>query len=284
MTSDLTLDVPESPAQRRARRLKRLVRNALLLVLTYFAVVGLARLSHRYVLYQAPDDAAASSLPDGATLLTVQAADGAAVHALEFAGSSPRTVVHFHGNAETADQNAALAHLLVKKGLSVVLVEYRGYGRSKGASSNEAGLYFDAEAVLAELARRGTRPDDIVLWGQSLGGGVATEMAARGRGARVILVAPFTSTVDLAQSSVPFLPGSLVMGDRYDNAAKAPAITMPVLVVHGDSDTVIPLAQGKRLAASFPHATFREVPMGTHTNLYKNTTTFGVLADFAKAP
>lgn len=282
--TDLTLDVPETAAQRRARRLKRILRNALFLVLTYFAVVGLARLLHRYVLYQAPDDAPANTLPDGATLLTVQAADGVAVHALEFSGSSRRTVVHFHGNAETADQNATLAHLLVKQGLSVVLVEYRGYGRSKGAASSETGLYVDAEAVLADLARRGKGPADIVLWGQSLGGGVATEMAARGRGARLVLVAPFTSTVDLAQSSVPFLPGSLVMADRYDNAAKAPAITMPVLVVHGDSDTVIPLAQGKRLGELFPHATFREVPMGTHTNLYKNTTTFGVLADFAKAP
>ncbi len=282
--TDLTLDVPETASQRRLRRIKRIVRNALFLLLTYAAVVGLARLLHRFVLYQPPDDVVASTPPEGARVLSVQAADGVGVHAIAFAGSSPRTVVHFHGNAETADQNATLARLLVKRGLGVVLVEYRGYGRSKGASANEAGLYQDAEAILAELARQGTGPSDVVLWGQSLGSGVATEMAARGRGGRLVLVAPFTSTVDMAQTSVPFLPGSLVMADRYDNASKAAAIDMPVFIVHGDSDAVVPFAQGQRLGTLFPHATFREVPMGTHSNLYRNTTTLDALVEFAKAP
>lgn len=279
---DHVIEIPETAAERRLRRLKRVGRNLLFLLLTYAAVVVLARLLHRQVLYQAPGEVPPPTPPQGATLRTVQAADGVTVHALELAGSAPRTVVHFHGNAETADQNATLARLLVKHGLSVVLVEYRGYGRSKGSSANEAGLYHDAEAVLSDLRARGKRPSDIVLWGQSLGSGVATEMARRGHGERLVLVAPFTSTVDLAQSSVPFMPARLIMVDSYDNLAKAPALSLPVYVVHGDSDTVIPLAHGKRLAAAFPHAELREVPMGTHENLYRNTTTFEALVDFAK--
>lgn len=279
---DHVLDIPETAAERRIRRLKRVARNALLLLLTYGVVVLAARLLHRYVLYQAPDEAPAATPPPGTTVLSVQAADGVTVHALEMVGSSPRTVVHFHGNAETADQNATLARLLNKHGLGVVLVEYRGYGRSKGASANEAGLYADAEAVLLDLKRRGKGADEIVLWGQSLGSGVATEMARRGYGQRLVLVAPFTSTTDLAQSSVPFLPASLIMLDTYDNVAKAPSMQLPVQIVHGDSDTVIPLAHGKRLAATFPHAELREVPMGTHENLYRNTTTFDLLVAFAK--
>ena len=292
---DHVLEAPETPGQRRIRRLKRFARGVLVLAFTYGVVVLAARVLHRYVLYQPPEQDVAAPAPAGATLLTLQTSDGVSVHALELAGSSGRVVVHFHGNAETADQNATLGRLLQKHGLGVVLVEYRGYGRSAAgaqrlalpgvsaapAAPHEAGLYADAEAVLADLAARGTRPENIVLWGQSLGTGVATEMARRGRGQRLVLVAPFTSTVAMAQASVPFLPGALVMTDTFDSLSKAPALTLPVYVVHGDSDTVIPLEQGKRLAAAFPHAELREVPMGTHVNLYKNTTTFDALVAFA---
>lgn len=275
------LELTETPAQRRARRIRQLVRSVLFAVLTYAAVVLVARLLHRRVLYQPPDEAGVAELA-GATTLTLRARDGVVVHAFEFAGAGPRTVVHFHGNAETADQNATLAKLLGKQGLGVVLVEYRGYGASKGVRPDEQGVYRDAEAVLDDLVARGKTPADIVLWGQSLGSGVATEMARQGRGARLVLVAPFTSTVDMARASVPFLPASLVMQDTFDNVGKAPLLPLPVSIAHGDSDTVIPFAQGKRLSETFPHAEFREVPMGTHTNLYKDATTFQRLVEFAK--
>lgn len=273
------IEIPETAAQRRLRRLKRIVINLLLVAATYGLVVLAARLLHRQVVYQ-PPAAEAATLDPSVNVIEAHANDGVTVHALEVAGRSATTVVHFHGNAETADQNLALAHRLSKHGLRVVLVEYRGYGRSKGDASTETGLYADAEAILAELERRGTAPRDIVLWGQSLGTGVATEMARRGRGSKLVLVAPFASTTALAQSSVPFLPASLVMVDAFDNLAKAPSIALPVLVVHGDADTVIPLEHGKRLAAAFPHAELREVGGGTHENLYKNVSTFDALVAF----
>src|SRR6185295_12777491 len=119
------------------------------------------------------------------------------------------------------------AREMKKRGFAVVLVEYRGYGRSRGTSPDERGLYDDAAAVLDVLAARGIGPDRIVLWGQSLGTGVAAEMARRGRGSRLVLVAPFTSTVAMAKRIVPFLPASMVMGDRYDTLSKAPDIAAP---------------------------------------------------------
>jgi uncharacterized protein len=279
--ADLEALSRETPAQRRKRRLKKLGLNLVFAACAYGVIVLGARLLHRRVLYQPPDDAA-DTLPEGAVLLTARAADGVAVNALEFdAPKSTRTIVHFHGNAENVESNATLAREMKKRGFSVVLVEYRGYGRSRGTSPTEEGLYLDATAILDLLATRGIGPDRIVLWGQSLGTGVATEMAKRGRGTRLALVAPFTSTVDMAQRIMPVLPGSMVMTDKFDSLSKAPAITLPTLVVHGDIDDVIPFEQGERLSKAFPHGNFLKVQEGRHDNLYKTTSVLVALANHA---
>jgi uncharacterized protein len=268
----------ETPKQRWMRRLRKAGFNMLFAALAYGLIVVGARLLHRRVLYQPPDDEK-QELPEGATLLTAKASDGVAVNALEFANpKATRTVVHFHGNAETVDANAFLAREMKKRGFAMVLVEYRGYGRSQGTRPDEQGLYDDASAMLDLLAARGVGPDRIVLWGQSLGTGVATEMARRGRGSRLVLVAPFTSTVAMARRIVPVLPASLVMVDRFDTLAKAPAIAVPTLVVHGDIDDVIPFEQGEIVSHAFPNGTFLKIPEGRHDNLYKSTTVLNALA------
>jgi len=260
----------ETPSERWRRRAIRFASRSLLAVAAYGLVVLAARLLHRHVVYQPPDDAPAA-LPEGAALFTARAADGVEARALAFdAPKSIRTVVHFHGNAETADHNEWLARALVKQGLSVLLVEYRGYGRSRAAPPTEEGLYLDAAALLDALAARGVGPDRVVLWGQSLGTGVAAEMAFRRRGARLVLIAPFTSTVDLARHAVPLLPMSWIMVDRFDTLSKAPSIDAKAVVVHGDLDDVIPEEEGERVSRALPNATFIEVPQGQHTNLYRS--------------
>jgi alpha-beta hydrolase superfamily lysophospholipase len=272
----------ETPKQRWKRRLKKAGLNILFAAVAYALIVVGARLLHRRVLYQPPSDEEAQELPEGAALLTARAADGVMVNALEFANpKATRTIVHFHGNAETASANAFLAREMKKRGFATVLVEYRGYGRSKDTRPDEQGLYDDAAAVLDALAARGVGPDRVVLWGQSLGTGVAAEMARRGRGARLVLVAPFTSTVAMARRIVPVLPASLVMVDRFDTLAKAPEIAAPTLVVHGDIDDVIPFEQGEAVRHALPHGTFLKVPEGRHDNLYKSTTVLNALATHA---
>lgn len=268
----------ETPAQRRKRRLKKAGLNIVFAVTAYALMVLGARLLHRRVLYQPPNEDD-TKVPDGATLLTARAADGVAVNAFDFdLPTATRTIVHFHGNAETASANAFLGREMRKRGFAAVLVEYRGYGLSKDASPNEEGLYLDAAAILDVLAARGVGPDRIVLWGQSLGTGVAAEMAKRGRGGRLVLVAPFTSTVDMASRVAPFFPASMVMVDRFDTLSKAPDISAPALVVHGDIDDVIPFEQGERVSKALPHGTFLKVPEGRHDNLYKSTSVLTALA------
>ncbi|MDB5216902.1 MAG: hypothetical protein JWO86_4829 [Myxococcaceae bacterium] len=281
MTASLEATLRETPKQRWIRRLKKAGLNIVFAAMAYALMVLAARLLHRRVLYQPPDDASAE-LPEGATLLTAKAADGVPVNALVFDNPrATRTIVHFHGNAETAEANAFLAREMKKRGFATVLVEYRGYGRSKGTSPTEEGLYLDAAAVLDALAARGLKPADIVLWGQSLGTGVAAEMAKRERGARLVLVAPFTSTVDMASRVIPFMPVSMVMIDRFDTLSKAPGIAAPALVVHGDIDDVIPFEQGEKVSKALPHGTFLKVPEGRHDNLYKSLSVIGALASHA---
>jgi pimeloyl-ACP methyl ester carboxylesterase len=106
-------------------------------------------------------------------------------------------------------------------------------------------------------------------------------MAKRERGARLVLVAPFTSTVDMASRVIPFMPVSMVMIDRFDTLSKAPSIAAPALVVHGDIDDVIPFEQGEKVSKALPHGTFLKVPEGRHDNLYKSLSVIGALASHA---
>lgn len=271
-------------SEKRWRRVLKILAKLALAVAVYGVLVVAARFLHRRVLYQPPDGDVKAALPEGAALLTTKAADGVDVHALEFvAPKAKRTLVHFHGNAETADDNASLAREFVKKGFSIVLVEYRGYGRSRGTSPTEEGLYADASAVLDLLKTRGASTNDIVLWGQSLGTGVAVEMARQNRGSRLVLVAPLTSTVDLANRVAPFFPLSFVMADKFDTISKAPSIAFPTLVVHGDIDDVIPFEEGERVSQALPKATLLKVPEGRHDNLYKSVTVTSAIAAHASA-
>jgi fermentation-respiration switch protein FrsA (DUF1100 family) len=234
----------------------------------YVLACAVGHIGYRAILYPAPQkDWGQPSL--GARVLELRAADGVQVHAIELANpAASRTVVYFHGNGEVMGDELWMAERLVKRGFAVVLAEYRGYGRSKGPSPSEDGLYADATAVLDDLAARGVGADRVVLWGASLGTGVAVEMARRGRGAALVLVSPYTSIVDMAARMTPFLPVGLLVGDRFDNAAKAPSLTLPAVVVHGMDDEVVPFAMGERIAVAIHGSRFERVARGHHMDCF----------------
>lgn len=240
---------------------------ATLLVLWLVATAAGAAF-YRALLYPAPG----RSAPSNAITRTFVASDGVAVRALVFpiregAGSQPqRTVVCFHGNGEVAENNVWLAEALNARGLAVVLVEYRGYGGSAAAGKpTEAGLYADATAVLDGLA---LPPERVVLYGQSLGTGVATEMATRGRGTRLVLLAPYTSIPAVASRWVPILPVGLFIRDRYDNLKKAPQLSLPTLIAHGDADVVVPYDMGVTLSETIRGARLLTLRGSHHNDLF----------------
>jgi len=256
-----------SPSRPSRRPIVSLVLVTVLAV--YIAVCVFARLGYRALLYPAPA-APAPVVPPGAAMLALRAADGAPVHALQFPppDDRARTVVLFHGNGETIANGVDLAEDLGHRGLGVVLVEYRGYGVSRDAARpSEAGLYADASAVLDALDTQGIGPERVVLAGISLGTGVASEMAKRGRGASLILVSPYTSISAMAHRAAPFLPAGL-LPDRFDTLGRARDIHVPTLVIHGNADEVVPFAMGQAVAKAIPGATLHVVLGGHHNDLF----------------
>jgi fermentation-respiration switch protein FrsA (DUF1100 family) len=237
------------------------------LAAAYALVCLVARLSYRFFVYPAPPPHRVPA--SGAERLALRASDGHVVTALWFPPRlGARVVACFHGNGETADDDIPFARDLLERGLGALLVEYRGYGASAAGTPTEEGLYLDAEAALDEAARRGFGPERVALWGTSLGTGVAAEMARRGRGTRLVLVAPFTSLRNVASRTAPWLPMSLVLPDRYDTLAKAASIRAPTLIVHGDRDEVVPFDMGQTLARAIAGARFVPIAGAMHGDIY----------------
>jgi pimeloyl-ACP methyl ester carboxylesterase len=206
--------------------------------------------------------------PPGAHFREFRARDGSSVTALHFpAPDGAPTIVHLHGVGVTMREVVPVGEALARRGLGVVLVEYRGFGESPGRPTEE-GLYEDALAVLAALSADERSTEEIVLLGVSLGSGVAVEMAARGFGSRLILVTPFTSASRVLRRLLPFIPPFLIASGRFDNAAKAGRIGIPTLVIHGDRDWVVPQSMGRALAEAIHGARLVIVPRGGHTDLF----------------
>lgn len=252
----------------RARRV--LIAISLLLGGSYLALCIAGRAAYPRLLFPAPRLDRTPPLEDAsARIVELPQRDGTHTHAIDYpAPSGARTVVMFHGNGETMFDNVGHAAELRRRGLGVLLVEYRGYGTTHGSPPTEAMLYEDGEAAIAYLTRdQQVAPDRIALWGWSLGSGVAAEMASRKHGSRLVLIAPFTSTVDMGRRFAPILPVSLLMAHRLDTLAKAPAIAQPTLVIHGDADELIPFTMGEAVARALPRARLLRVHGGHHADL-----------------
>jgi fermentation-respiration switch protein FrsA (DUF1100 family) len=139
---------------------------------------------------------------------------------------------------------------LRRLGFSVLVFDYRGYGKSEG-SPNEKGVLLDARAARAWLAKRtGVAEREIVLWGESLGGGVAVDLAARDGARGLILESTFTSLPDVAAVHFRFLPVRLLMRSRLDSLNLIGQYKGPLLLSHGTADEIIPYALGQQLFAA----------------------------------
>ena len=179
------------------------------------------------------------------------------------------TVVMFHGNhGSLRGERYRLKHFKDAQ-MGVLLLAYRGYSGNAGVP-NEQGLYADARAALDWL-EQSVPSTSIVLYGISLGTGVATKMAAEREVGALILESPYTSTVDVAAFRFPVVPVSWLMEDRFESLARIRMITEPLLVMHGDSDTVIPQRFGRQLfdAANEPKQGFWPHGLG-HGDIFDN--------------
>lgn len=167
------------------------------------------------------------------------------------------TVVYFHGNGGALWARSDRVRLFRETGYGVLMVSYRGYGGSTG-SPTERGLVKDAAAAIGFLTGRGIALSQLILYGESLGTGVAVLAAAEHPPGAIVLESPFTSAADVAAGVYWWLPVRWLMKDRFESISVIGRITAPIVVIHGDRDEVVPLDLGKRLfaAANEPKAFF----------------------------
>jgi len=180
------------------------------------------------------------------------ARDGATVHAWRVRADASRgVVVVCHGNAGSIQDRLEHARAFRGLGYDVVLFDYRGYGRSRGDLSEE-GTYLDGEAVLDRLAAEGVTPSSIAIYGESLGGAVAIELARRRPVFALIVEDTFTSLPDVGARVYPWLPVRLLTRNRYASIEKVPGLRVPLLVAHSPDDSLVPFEHGERLHAAHP--------------------------------
>jgi uncharacterized protein len=178
------------------------------------------------------------------------------------------TVVLFQGNGGHLGHRLFVVAPLLRDGYGVVLAAYPGYGGNPGQPT-EASLYAAGWGTLASLAAQGIAAERIVLWGESLGGGIATRLAVEQRVAGVILQAPFTSVADRAQELYAIVPARLLTLDRFDILSRIATIDAPLLIVHGKEDRVVPAEHGRRLfAAAREPKRGVFIPHADHNDLY----------------
>jgi pimeloyl-ACP methyl ester carboxylesterase len=180
------------------------------------------------------------------------------------------TILYFHGNAGSLAVRKPRLERFMAEGWGVFAVTYRGFGGS-GGSPTETDVVADGKRVYDALVADGVTPENIIFYGESLGSGVATQVALEKPAAGLILDAPFTSTVDVAAHRYWFMPVSWAMKDRFETRNYIGRVKMPVLVLHGTLDRVTPVRLGREVARLAPEPKrYVEFPNAGHTDMYIN--------------
>lgn len=274
-------DRPDSILTERARRdstrhfswLGVLWRTARVFILAYLIVLFLAMWLEESLIFFP------SKYPVGEwnqTALAVEdaefeAEDGTRLHGWFVPREDPLAhVLYLHGNAgNLSDRLDALWHLHHDVGVAVLIIDYRGYGKSEGGPPNEKGVLQDARAGRTWLAQRaGIDEGDIVLLGRSLGGGIAVDLTMDVVPRALVLQNVFTSLPDVAAVHYPFLPVRTLMSTRLETLEKIKRYTGPLLQCHGTRDEVVPFQQGEQVfsAAGGENKQFIELPGFTHND------------------
>ena len=247
--------------QRPRRRLRTIAVVILGLVLAAYLAGGvlLYTLQDRFIYYPTP---ALKATPADLNMpfedVTFHTPDGVKLHAWFVPGTATGdpVVLVLHGNDGNIGQRVGTVRQLRGLGLAVLIIDYRGYGRSEGKPS-ETGLYADARTAWEYLTiERGYAPGRVVLLGRSLGGAVATRLAwsladqGRERPAGLIVESSFTSLVDMGQLQYPYMPIRLLARQRFDSIGRIGEVGVPVLISHSVEDEFIPVQQARRLYAA----------------------------------
>jgi fermentation-respiration switch protein FrsA (DUF1100 family) len=157
-----------------------------------------------------------------------------------------KTIVYFHGNAGTLENRIHKLNQFKDMEINFLIIAWRGFSGNEGKPT-EDGLYKDGMSAVNWIINQGVKEKDIILYGESLGTGIATELAQHKNFAGLILETPFTSMINAAKEFYPYIPVNLLLKDRYENYKKIKNIKIPILVMHGEKDTIVPFSMGKKI-------------------------------------
>jgi len=248
---------------------RRLLRFLALAACVYLGVILVLAIFENWLVYF-PTSAQDWIPPPSAEIKDIEltSADGTRIHAWWWpvAGSNG-AILYCHGNAgNLSSRGPTLKKIRDALGESVLIFDYPGYGKSGGKPS-EKGCYQAADAAYDWLLKQKIGPEKVVIYGGSLGGGVAVDLASRKKHRALVLTKSFTSLPDVGQHLHPWLPVRWLMRNRFDNLGKIGGITSPVFIVHGTADSLVPFEQGQRLfAAANEPKQFMQVNGGDHND------------------
>ena len=157
-----------------------------------------------------------------------------------------KTILFLHGNAGSLENRIHKINHFNDMDVNFLIISWRGFSGNKGQPTEE-GLYKDAKSAVSWLKNKGIQQENIIIYGESLGTGVATEIAQNNNFAGVILESPFTSMVAAGKSKYPIFPINLLLKDKYESDKKIKNIKSPILIMHGEVDTIVPFWMGKKL-------------------------------------
>ena len=166
-----------------------------------------------------------------------------------------KTIVFFHGNAGSLKNRTYKLNRIKELNVNFLIIAWRGFSGNLG-KPNEKGLYKDARSAVKWLNMKGIKDKDIILYGESLGTAVAIEIAQNKKFAGVILESPFTSMINMGKKYYPFFPVSFLLKDKYESDKKINKILIPVLIIHGKVDKIVPFKMGKKIYELANHPKF----------------------------
>lgn len=247
-----------------------LVKSAFILVAVYALVLAIGYFGQRRLLYF-PDPRRTSPVAVGLRGVEEQmlaTPDGEQVVAWWAKAAPGRpTLLYFHGNGGSLEFRSERVRRYQQRGIGLFMMSYRGYSGSTGSPS-EAANVADGKLAYDWLVKAGVAPADIILYGESLGSGVAVQVAVDHAVSGIILDAPYTSIADIGASAYPFLPVQRLLKDRYDTIRYIGQIRAPMLIVHGERDRIVPVAMGRSVFAAAPQpkeiVTFPEAGHADH--------------------
>ncbi|MBL6447090.1 alpha/beta hydrolase [Fulvivirga sp. 29W222] len=207
-------------------------------------------------------------LAKGGEELFLTTEDQEKINALFFPGNKSEVILYFHGNAGSLAGWQQVADDFTSLGYSILIIDYRGYGKSSGKIT-EKGLYLDAFAAFHFLTdKKDFSPDEIIIYGRSIGSGIATDLASKRLTKGLVLESPFSNLKKLATQKMPFLFPSLFLQFHFDNIGKLDSVNCPILLIHGGNDALIPVSHAQNLHKAYSgKKKLVIIPQGTHNDL-----------------